>query len=131
MCTTLRPGLLSNPELCDGNVLASFVSNSIDYEPLEDQTKFNQYLVAPQTTLEWQRGDSADMACLLCSLLLGAGYNAYVVIGTADRRLTQNMTYKENIGEIPQILYLETQLLTHFSAEAALGRRRRPGLFQV
>lgn len=71
------------------------------------------------------------MACLLCSLLLGAGYNAYVVIGTADRRLTQNMTYKENIGEIPQILYLETQLLTHFSAEAALGRRRRPGLFQV
>ena len=131
MCTTLRPGLLSNPELCDGNVLASFVSNSIDYEPLEDQTKFNQYLVAPQTTLEWQRGDSADMACLLCSLLLGAGYNAYVVIGTADRRLTQNMTYKENIGEIPQILYLENQLLTHFSAEAALGNRRRPGLFQV
>lgn len=53
VCTTLRPGLLSNPELCDGNVLASFVSNSIDYEPLEDQTKFDPYLVAPQTTLEW------------------------------------------------------------------------------
>ena len=47
------------------------------------------------------------MACLLCSLLLGAGYNAYVVIGTADRRLTLNMTYKENIDEIPQIRYLE------------------------
>lgn len=33
--------------------------------------------------LEWTVGDCFDFAMVLCSLLLGAGYDAYVVYGTA------------------------------------------------
>lgn len=33
--------------------------------------------------LEWTVGDSFDFSMVLCSLLLGAGYDAYVVHGTA------------------------------------------------
>ena len=35
--------------------------------------------------LEWTVGDSFDFAMVLCSFLLGAGYDAYVVYGTAPR----------------------------------------------
>lgn len=34
-----------------------------------------------------QRGDSFDLATLLCSLLLGAGFDAYVAVGYAPRAL--------------------------------------------
>ena len=35
-----------------------------------------------------QAGDCFDMAQLLCSLLLGVGYDAYVVSGYAPRAIT-------------------------------------------
>ena len=36
----------------------------------------------------WQAGDCFDMAQLLCSLLLGVGYDAYVVSGYAKQTTT-------------------------------------------
>lgn len=44
--------------------------------------------------LNWQCGDSFDYSILLCSLLLGAGYDAYVVVGYATSKLTQKMESK-------------------------------------
>ncbi|CAM9681783.1 unnamed protein product, partial [Scytosiphon promiscuus] len=38
--------------------------------------------------LEWTVGDCFDFAMVLCSLLLGAGYDAYVVYGTAPGWIT-------------------------------------------
>lgn len=35
--------------------------------------------------IEWTVGDAFDFAMVLCSFLLGAGYDAYVVYGTAPR----------------------------------------------
>ena len=40
--------------------------------------------------LGWQAGDSFDMAVVLASLLLGAGYNAFVVMGYAPHAVTAN-----------------------------------------
>ena len=37
---------------------------------------------------EWQAGDCFDFAILLCSLLIGVGYKAYVVYGTAPKEIT-------------------------------------------
>lgn len=38
--------------------------------------------------LEWNCGDSFDLALLLTCFLLGAGYDAYVVLGTAPKHVT-------------------------------------------
>lgn len=46
-------------------------------------------MVSPATVLKRQRGNSFEMSTLLCSLLLGAGYDAYVVCGYATREVTQ------------------------------------------
>ena len=37
---------------------------------------------------EWQTGDCFDFAIVLCSLLIGVGYKAYVVYGTAPKAIT-------------------------------------------
>lgn len=46
-------------------------------------------LTSPTLVLERQEGSSFDMACLLCSLLLGVGYDAYCVCGYAVREVTE------------------------------------------
>merc|ERR1711990_127273 len=44
-------------------------------------------LASPQTIIRRQKGNSFDYSTLLCSLLLGAGYDAYVVSGYASREI--------------------------------------------
>ena len=46
-------------------------------------------LTSPTLVLERQEGSSFDMACVLCSLLLGVGYDAYCVCGYAVREVTE------------------------------------------
>ncbi|CAM9609106.1 unnamed protein product, partial [Sphacelaria rigidula] len=62
---------------------AEFVSNFLHYEPLERPTEPPGTLPSPGQVLEWTVGDSFDFAMVLCSFLLGAGFDAYVVWGTA------------------------------------------------
>lgn len=57
-----------------------------NYEPLADPTRPPSHLVSPWTLLEWQAGDSFDLAGLACSLLLGVGYEAYVAVGYAPKQ---------------------------------------------
>jgi hypothetical protein len=42
------------------------------------------------SVLSWQAADAFDAAGVLCSLLLGAGYNAFVVMGYAPLAVTLN-----------------------------------------
>ena len=48
-----------------------------------------------------QRGDAFDMANLLCCLLLGAGYDAFVVAGHAPEALTQGSTDSQPCPPMP------------------------------
>ena len=48
--------------------------------------------------LNWQDGDCFDFAVTLCSLLVGVGYDAYVVYGTAPKEIT---TKDESLMECP------------------------------
>ncbi|ETV99093.1 hypothetical protein, variant [Aphanomyces invadans] len=85
VCTTLRPTLLPFLDLYDMDKLATFVSGLIEYEPLVDPCAPPACLPSPSAVLAWQAGDSFDMANLLASFLIGAGYDAYVVHGRAPK----------------------------------------------
>eukprot|EP00668_Euglena_longa_P014791 GGOE01018816.1.p1 GENE.GGOE01018816.1~~GGOE01018816.1.p1 ORF type:complete len:876 (-),score=304.14 GGOE01018816.1:111-2354(-) len=74
----------------DYNTCATFLAHYITYEELEDPEKLPSVVVSPTTTLTWQAGDCFDMSVLLASLLLGAGYDAYCVIGYASLEVTTN-----------------------------------------
>ncbi|XP_030643525.1 dynein regulatory complex subunit 7 [Chanos chanos] len=81
--TTLRPTLLSHPELYSWEGCASFVSEFLSMKPLEPPFDPPRHLFSPALVLQTQRGTCFDFSTLLCSLLLGAGYDAYCVSGYA------------------------------------------------
>lgn len=81
VCCTIRPTLLPYTELYDLAGITKFVAEFINYEPLEDPVQMPRHLCSPASVLQWQAGDAFDTATLLTSLLLGAGYEAYVVVG--------------------------------------------------
>ena len=62
------------------------------YEPLEDPEALPTHLPSPVQTLAWRAGDSFDIAALLASFLLGNGYDAYCVSGTAPKWITTRDT---------------------------------------
>jgi hypothetical protein len=89
ICTTLRPTQLPYQDVYDYDQCAKFVANYIRYEPLELASQLPQHMPSPSATLGWQAGDCFDMAQVLCSLLLGVGYDAYVVSGYAPATITR------------------------------------------
>lgn len=90
ICTTLRPSKLPYTELYDYQGAAAFVANYLEYEELAEPNALPSVIPSPANVLdEWQTGDSFDFAIVLCSLLLGTGYDAYVVYGTAPKQITK------------------------------------------
>ena len=95
VCTTIRPTQIPIPELYDLYECASFLAGYILYEPLDPPNMPPPYLFSPTETLNSNTGDCFDLSTLLCSFLLGNGYDAYVVNGYAPRFITlrdQSMT---------------------------------------
>jgi hypothetical protein len=88
VCTTLRPTQMPFIELYEWGRCADFVANFLEYEELDPPNEFPTVIPSPTNVLEWQYGDSFDLAIVLCSLLLGAGYDAYCVHGKATREIT-------------------------------------------
>lgn len=93
--STLRPTQLPYSELYDMYECASFLSGYILYEPLASLSDPPHNLFSPSQTLISNVGDCFDISALLCSFLLGAGYDAYVVYGYAPNFISlrdQSMT---------------------------------------
>ncbi|GAB1293504.1 Dynein regulatory complex subunit 7 [Apodemus speciosus] len=67
--TTLRPTLMPYPELYNWDSCAQFVSDFLTMVPLVDPLK------------PCQKGNCFDFSTLLCSMLIGSGYDAYCVNG--------------------------------------------------
>lgn len=86
--TFIRPTKLEHKELYDYHSCANWVANYITYVPLDPSFELPDTLQSPATTLLRQRGNCFDMSVLLCSLLRGVGFNAFVVSGYASRRIT-------------------------------------------
>ncbi|XP_074738027.1 dynein regulatory complex subunit 7 [Strix uralensis] len=85
--TTVRPTLLPYTELYHWNGCASFVSDYLTMEPLKSPITPPSSLYSPTTILKYQRGNCFDFSVLLCSMLIGAGYDAYCVHGYATREM--------------------------------------------
>ncbi|KAL9897654.1 coiled-coil domain-containing protein lost boys [Glossina fuscipes fuscipes] len=82
--TTIRPtAFLHVPLIRNAEECAKFVADFIIYEPLEDMMSFPTRLISPASLLRRRQGNSFEMATLLCSMLLGAGFQAFVVSGVA------------------------------------------------
>lgn len=87
ICTTLRPTQMPFLELYDWNRCASFIADFFEYEELDPPNEFPKVIPSPSNTLRWQHGDSFDLAIVLASLLIAAGYDAYCVHGRAPREI--------------------------------------------
>ena len=107
ICTTVRPTKLPFTELYEYEGAAKFVAQYIDYEELAEPNKLPQNIPSPANVLAWQDGDSFDFAITLCSLLVGVGYDAYVVYGTAPKEIT---TKDESLMECPFSLDFEDNM---------------------
>lgn len=87
--TTLRPTLATSPDIGGCDTLEScavFVANFLQYERLADPLKLPAYLPSSKQILHWNgAADCFDYSTFLASLLLGSGYDAYVVQGYAAR----------------------------------------------
>ena len=98
ICTTIRPTKLPFVDLYNYEDAAKFIASYIEFEELQIPNKLPTYIPSPANVLEWQAGDAFDIAIVLCSILIGAGYNAYVVYGTAPKTIT---TKDESLMECP------------------------------
>nr|XP_033700990.1 dynein regulatory complex subunit 7 isoform X4 [Tursiops truncatus] len=85
--TTIRPTLMPYPELYNWDTCAQFVSDFLSAVPLPDPLKPPSYLYSSTTVLKYQEGNCFDFSTLLCSMLLGAGYDAYCVYGYGSQDL--------------------------------------------
>uniref|UniRef100_UPI00358FF4C0 dynein regulatory complex subunit 7 isoform X2 n=1 Tax=Myxine glutinosa TaxID=7769 RepID=UPI00358FF4C0 len=88
VCTTLRPTLLPHHELYMWDACAHFVADYLELQFLDSVVDLPEQVPSPNTVLRSQYGNSFDFSLLLCSLLLGCGYDAYCVCGYASRETT-------------------------------------------
>ncbi|KAG2491059.1 hypothetical protein HYH03_010505 [Edaphochlamys debaryana] len=119
VCTTLRPSQLVYTELYDLDGAAQFVADFLAYEPLEDPLHPPDTLPSPMSILDWRAGDSFDLATVLASMLLGVGFNAFVVLGYAPGAVVQN----DQRGTVSTVLEREAQV----AAAAAAKPEPPPG----
>ncbi|KAG8524304.1 Dynein regulatory complex subunit 7 [Galemys pyrenaicus] len=85
--TTIRPTLMPYPELYNWDTCAQFVSDFLSMVPLPDPLKPPTHLYSSTTVLKYQKGNCFDFSTLLCSLLIGSGYDAYCVNGYGSKGL--------------------------------------------
>ncbi|XP_070616801.1 dynein regulatory complex subunit 7 isoform X2 [Erythrolamprus reginae] len=109
--TTVRPTLLPYSELYNWDSAARFVSDYLNMEPLPSPLAPPCYLFSPTTILRYQRGNCFDFSVLLCSLLIGAGYDAYCVNGYATKDICMMDESKEEcpLLEKPEEVQVEAK----------------------
>jgi len=107
ICTTIRPTKLPFTELYEYKTCAKFIADYLEYEELPHPNKLPERIPSPANVLDWQVGDSFDFAIVLCSLLIGVGYNAYVVYGCAPKKIT---TRDESLEKVPSEIDIEFKL---------------------
>ncbi|RNF14124.1 coiled-coil domain-containing protein 135 [Trypanosoma cruzi] len=94
ICTFIKPTVFPFEELFDLGPCARYFAGYMRYEPLEDLEKLPEVVVSPATALQWRVGNCFELSLLLASVLAGAGYNVYVVVGYARRFVCYNDSSK-------------------------------------
>ncbi|XP_028322880.1 dynein regulatory complex subunit 7 [Gouania willdenowi] len=83
--TTLRPTTPHLPSFYNMEGCASFVANFLSMKHLDSPTELPLSLCSPTTVMRRRSASSFEYSTLLCSLLLGADFDAFCVSGYADR----------------------------------------------
>lgn len=86
----IRPTVLNLIETHTVDLAAEFVSNLCNHQILYDFFGFPRCITTANFTVQSQIGDCFDLSVLLCTILTGIGYDAYVIIGYANREVTLN-----------------------------------------
>ena len=107
----------SYTELYDLDGCCSFVADFLAFERLEDPLHPPEHLPSPMSSLGWQAGDCFDLAVVLASLLIGVGYNAFVVVGYAPEPVTAN----DQTRTVCPVLEKEARVAAAAAAGAAAG----------
>lgn len=84
----IRPTALPLIEAHTIELAAQFVSDLCNYEILYDFFGPPQMICTPSFTAAVQSGDCYDLSVLLVTILTGIGFDAYVIVGYANRELT-------------------------------------------
>ena len=95
VCITLRPTLLDHGAY-ELQEISQLVSDLMIVEPLASAVHPPDTLQSPRKALHSQTGHIFDAAHVLCSLLLGAGFDAYVVFGYAPEWICKQDTSFES-----------------------------------
>nr|XP_057907506.1 dynein regulatory complex subunit 7 isoform X3 [Doryrhamphus excisus]XP_057907507.1 dynein regulatory complex subunit 7 isoform X3 [Doryrhamphus excisus] len=85
--TTLRPTMTIHPQLLNWEGCALFVADFLSLTPLEPPVELPRFLFSATSVLHSQTATCFEYASVLCSLLLGANYDAYCVSGYASKEM--------------------------------------------
>ncbi|XP_041655972.1 dynein regulatory complex subunit 7 [Cheilinus undulatus] len=85
--TTLRPSPINHPELFTWEGCARFLADFLSLVPLDPPEDLPRMLSSSSTVLRTQTATCFEFASVLCSLLIGAHYDAYCVSGYAVREM--------------------------------------------
>ncbi|XP_059174636.1 dynein regulatory complex subunit 7-like [Physella acuta] len=111
VCTTIVPTQLPYHELLDWPEIAEFVAGYLNYDFLKPPYELPATLYSPQTVIERLHGHCFEYSNVLCSMLIGAGYDAYVVSGYATREVClADLSYNKcPFVEEDQVVYTAEQ----------------------
>lgn len=101
VCTTIRPTKLCFADTTTWQGIASLVSDYFEYEPLRKPMLHPERIISPYTAIVRRSGNPFELAHVLVSWLIGAGYDAYVVVGCAKRDICMAIRYRTECPEIP------------------------------
>uniref|UniRef100_T1IPY2 Coiled-coil domain-containing protein 135 n=1 Tax=Strigamia maritima TaxID=126957 RepID=T1IPY2_STRMM len=117
VCTTIRPTALSQEELDNWAGCAQFVADYLNFEQLEYPTNVPSRLLDPWTIHKRKKANCFEYSTLLCSMLLGIGYDAYIVNGYATEAICTDVTERE---ESPKIV--EEEEIVNVVEEKKIGK---------
>ncbi|XP_047441931.1 dynein regulatory complex subunit 7 isoform X2 [Mugil cephalus] len=120
--TSLRPTPTTHCELYTWQGCAAFVADFLSLEPLETPTELPRHLFSSTSVLQNQRGSCVEYAVLLCSLLLGANYDAYCVSGYAVKEMCEA---DQSLQDCP-LLDTEAKSVTSQEKEQEVEFRVKP-----
>jgi hypothetical protein len=87
VCTTILPTILKNKILLNYLETAEFVFDFVNYKKLDKFYEIPLRINSTKEILETRVGNCFEISTLLVSILIGLGYDAYVVSGYASREL--------------------------------------------
>jgi len=95
----IRPSVLPLIASHTVELAAEFVANLCQYQILFDFFSPPRCIATANFTVASQKGDCFDMSVLLTTILTGIGYDAYVIVGYANRELTlSDLRYRKCPG---------------------------------